>query len=137
MENRIAAEVAEQELERWAEGMDVDMDEGSLDEEDLATLIKAKSVLTRALCRGSLTINDNDEAVYTPWRPKSKYKEPITFGERTGRTVLALDKGKKGHQAAKAHAAMADITGLDAAIFRGLAGTDCKVCETLFALLMD
>ena len=44
---------------------------------------------------------------------------------------------KKGHDVAKTYAVLADMTGLHPNTFAGLVGIDVKICEALFALLMD
>jgi hypothetical protein len=136
-ENKVAREVAEQEFERFAEEMDLDLDTSSMDAEDLTAFNKQKGRLIRAIERGSLVINENGEAVYTPANPGSKHQDPITFHERTGASLMAMDGKKKGHDVAKTYAVMADMCKVHPSTFAGLKGTDVKVCEALFALLMD
>lgn len=135
--DQIALEVAEAEFVRFAESMDLDLDVSKMDAEDLATFTKTKDRLLRAMQRGALIINDNGEAVYTPQRPGSKHKDAITFHERTGASLMAMDGKKKGHDVAKTYAILADMCQVHPSTFAGLAGQDIKVCEGLFALLMD
>lgn len=130
-------EAALQFFANWAEAMDIDVDTSSLDAEDLASFNKQKGRILRAIEQGHLSFNDNDEAVYTPHRPASKHKDPITFHERTGESLMAMDGKKKGHDVAKTYAMMASMCKVPPVTFAGLAGTDIKVCEALFALLMD
>ena len=136
-EFKVAADVAEAEFDRFAEGMDLDLDTTGMDAEDLTALTKQKKRILKAIQIGSLVINDSDEAVYTPHRERSKHKDPITFHERTGASLMAMDGKKKGHDVAKTYAVLADMCKLPAAVFAGLSGEDVKVCEALFALLMD
>ena len=131
----IAAEVAADEFDRWTEAMDLDVDPAFMDQEDLATFNATRRRLERELMRGSLVINDDGEAVYTPSNKRSAYKNPITFHERTGASVMASDNQKKGRDIAKTYAMMGDMTGLPPKTFAGLAGTDIKVCEAIFTLL--
>ena len=137
MSNEVAKEVAEQEFERFAEEMDLDLDTSSMDAEDLKAFNKQKNRIIRAIERGHLVINENGEAVYTPNNNRSKQGDPITFHERTGASLMAMDGKKKGHDVAKTYAVMADMCKVHPNVFAGLAGTDVKVCEALFALLMD
>lgn len=137
MTEQIALEVAEQEFERFADSMDLDLNTSKMDAEDLGTFTKTKDRMLRAMQRGALVINDNGEAVYTPQRPGSKHKDAITFHERTGASLMAMDGKKKGHDVAKTYAILADMCRVHPNVFAGLAGQDIKVCEGLFALLMD
>lgn len=137
MTDMIAQDVVEQEFQRFIEAMDIDIDPADMDAEDIAELEKHKKRLYRALARGNLVINDNGEAVYTPAHPRSRYKEPITFRERTGASLMAMDGKKKNHDVAKTYAVMADMCKVHQSVFAGLVGSDVKVCEALFALLMD
>ena len=134
---KVAKEVAEVEFERFAEAMDLDLDESYMDADDLAGFVKQKSRVIRAIQRGHLVVNDSGEAVYTPYREGSKHKEPITFHERTGASIMAMDGKKKGHDAAKMYAVLADMCRVSPKTFAGLVGEDVKVCEALFAFLMD
>lgn len=136
-ENVVAREVAEEEFDRFADEMDLDLDTSTMDAEDLTAFNKQKGRLVRAIERGSLVINENGEAVYTPQNPGSKHHDPITFHERTGASLMAMDGKKKGHDVAKTYAVMADMCKVHPSTFAGLKGTDVKVCEALFALLMD
>lgn len=136
-DNTVVLEVANAEFDRWADEMDIDTDEASFDDEDRTAFRKQKGRIVRAIERGALVVNENGEAVYTPAHPRSKYKEPITFHERTGASLMAMDGKKKGHDIAKTYAVMADMCKVHPSVFAGLVGTDGKTCEALFALLMD
>lgn len=136
-EFKIDAETAENEFNSWADAMDLDLDVADMDEDDLAGFNKQKKRIIKAIQRGALIFNENGEAVYTPQRPGSKYKEPVTFRERTGASIMAMDGKKKGHDAAKMYAVLADMCKVVPKTFAGMVGEDVKVCEALFALLMD
>ena len=137
MEQKIDAETAQVEFDRFTDSMDLDFDTGLMDSEDLTAFTKQKTRILLAIQGGSLVINDNGEAVYTPSRPGSKHTEAITFHERTGASLMAMDGKKKNHDVAKTYAVMADMCRVHPSVFAGLVGTDVKVCEALFALLMD
>lgn len=136
-EPTVAKEVAEAEFDRFVESMDLDLDETSMDAEDSTAFNKQKSRIIRAMQAGALVVNSDGEAAYVPQHPRSKYKELITFRERTGASLIATDGKKKNQDAAKTYAIMADITGLHPGVFAGLVGSDIKVCEAIYALLMD
>jgi len=136
-EEKICKDVAEEEFDRWADAMDLDFDESVMDEDEKKGFQRQKRRIVRELQAGSLIVNDSGEAVFTPRNPASGYKEPITFHERTGATLMSVDRHKKGQDAAKSYAMMADMCGVSQKVFSGLVGNDVKVCEALFALLMD
>jgi len=134
---KINAELAGVEFERWAEAMDLDHDAEVMDEDDRKSFDRQKRRIVREIMRGSLVINENGEAEFTPRNPESKYTETIVFHERTGASIMALDRYKKDQAAAKTYAMLGDICRVPPKTFSGLVGNDCKVCEALFALLMD
>lgn len=133
----VAADVAASEFDRFVGCMDLDLDTAAMDAEDLTAFNKQKSRVVRAIERGALVVNDDGEAVYTPYNKKSKHQEPITFHERTGASLMAMDGKKKNHDVAKTYAVLADMCKVHPNVFAGLVGADVKVCEALFALLMD
>ena len=132
----VAREVAEQEFERFVEEMDLLLDTSTMDAEDLTAFNLQKERLLVSIERGDLVINEKGEAVYTPRNERSNYLEPITFHERTGASLMAMDGKKKGHDVGKMYSVLADMCRVHPKVFTGLAGTDVKVCEALFALLM-
>jgi hypothetical protein len=137
MEEKICKEVAEQEFERWGEAMDLDFNVSAMLKEDSVEFERMKAKIVKALMRGSLIIDDCGRAVYTPTNPESGHKDPITFKERTGAMIMAIDRFKKNQQAAAGYAMMAELCGLPPKTFAGLVGFDIKVCEAMFALLME
>ncbi len=128
-------EVALAEFDRFVEAMDLDVDMADMDSEDLTTFNKQKKRLITVLCNGSLVINENGEAVFAP--SKSKIDGVLTFHERTGASLMAMDGVKKNHTVAMTYKVMADMTRTHPNTFAKLKGNDIKVCEAIFALLMD
>ena len=133
----IATEVALSEFDRFVEMMDLDLDTAGMDAEDLTAFNKQKSKIIRALERGTLVINESGEAVYTPNNSKTKATDKITFHERSGASLMAMDGKKKGHDVSKTYAIMADMCKVHPSTFAGMVGNDIKLCEAVFALLMD
>ena len=134
---KISTEVALKEFDRWADEMDLDFDPTDMDEKDLAQFNKQKRRIVAAIESGALVVNDSGEAVYTPQNPKTPYKESITFHERTGASLMAMDGKGKNQDMAKTYAMMADIAGVNAKVFAGMVGIDAKTCEAIFTFLMD
>jgi len=137
MSDKIAQEVADAEFERFVDAMDLDVDTAKMDAEDVTAFNKTKSRLIRAIQSGALSFNEDGESVYTPQHKRSKHKDAITFHERTGASLMATDGKKKNCDAAKTYAMMADMCKLHPSVFAGMVGTDIKICEAIFALLMD
>ena len=136
-ENLIAPGGAEQEFDRFIDCMDLDVEEAHMDAEDLTNFNKQKRRILKAITEGHLTVNENGEAVYTPQNPKSLNKDPITFHERSGASLMAMDGKKKNHDVAKTYAVMADMCKVHPKVFAGMRGIDDKIFGALFALLMD
>lgn len=136
-EEKVSLEQAELEFENFAEAMDLDDDTARMDDDDRTGFEKQKRRITRAVQYGALVFNDDGEAVYTPQHRRSGHKEPITFHERTGASIMAMDGKKKGHDAAKMYAVLAEMCKVHPKVFAGLVGEDVKVCEAIFAFLMD
>ncbi len=137
MTDKIAKEVAEQEFDRFSEAMDLNLNTSMMDAEDLTQFNKQKDRILRAVQSGALVFNDDGEAVYTPQHRNTKHKDPITFHERTGASLMAMDGKKKGQDVAKTFAVMGDMCKVHPNVFAGMVGSDGKVCEAIFALLMD
>jgi hypothetical protein len=134
--NKVDTKTAELEFDRWAEAMDLDLDESKMDGADRAQFRAQKDRVVQAIERGALVIGADGLATYTAQRPGSAYKDPITFNERTGASLMAMDGKGKNHDVAKTYAMMADMCGVNAKVFAGMVGTDAKVCEALYVFLM-
>ncbi len=137
MDSKIAKEVAEAEFDRFSEAMDLNLNTTVMDSEDLTQFNKQKDRIIQAVQSGALVFNEDGEAVYTPQHRNTKQKDPITFHERTGASLMAMDGKKKGHDVAKTFAVMGDMCKVHPNVFAGMVGSDGKVCEAIFALLMD
>lgn len=132
----ITKELAEQEFDRFSEAMDLDLDTSLMDEKDLTQFTKQKKILIKAILVGSLIVNEEGELVYTPQHKRSKSKEPITFYERDGACLMAMDGKKTGHDIAKMYAVLAAMCKVPPKTFTSLVGVDIRVSEAIFALLM-
>ena len=136
-EPKVSNELAEQDFERFADMMDLDLDTSGMDSDDITQFTKLKKRIIRAIEKGAMIINDSGEAVYTPQNAKTKHKDALTFHERTGASLMAMDGKKKNYDVTKTYAVMADMCKVHPNVFAGQVGLDAKICEALFALLMD
>ncbi len=137
LDTKVSKDFAEQEFNRFADAMDLDFATSDMDAEDLMAFNRQKSKLVHAIMKGSLVFNDDGEAVYTPSHPRTVRQDPITFHERSGASLMAMDGKKKNHEVAKTYAVLAEMCKVHPGVFAGMVGRDVKVCESLFALLMD
>ena len=136
-EYKLSKDIALDEFDRWLEAMDIDDDPEGMTDDDIRAFENQKRKLVEAIRRGALVINEDGLAVYTPQNEKSKNQDPLTFNERTGASVMAMDRHKKNHDVAKTYAIMAGMCGVHQKVFAGMVGIDAKICEAIFALLMD
>lgn len=132
----ISTEVAEQEFERFVSAMDLDFEASNMDANDLVQFKRQKKILIKAISNSSLNVNDDGEFVYTPQHKRSKYKEEITFYERDGAALMAMDGKKPDHNVAKMYAVLAVMCKVPPKTFAGLVGVDIRISEAIFALLM-
>lgn len=137
MNEAVCIEQAEKEFDGFVEAMDLDLDPVNMDAEDRTAFDRQKRRIIKAVMARALVFNEEGEAVYTPRHKKSVHRDPITFHERTGASLMAMDGKKKSHEVAKTYAILADMCRVHPKVFADLAGEDVKVCEALFALLMD
>lgn len=130
----VAREVAEAEFNRWADSFCLDVDTSKLDPEDLKSFEQQKSHIVKAIERGDLIVDDNDQPVYTPVAGDNK--TPITFYEPTGATFMAMDGKKKNADMSKFFAAIGDMTRQPPGRFGLMKGRDLKVCIALATLFL-
>lgn len=131
-EPKIVESVAEQEFQRFAEAMDLDVDTGAMNQETLALFERHHRVIVRALMNGSLVIDDKGQPVFTPRAAADK--EPIIFAEPKGDSQMAADQKKKDQNVAKLYAQLAAWTGCSMKRFSDMPQRDLKVCEALFII---
>jgi hypothetical protein len=131
---KVVPEVAEAEFVRFAEAMDIDLADRGLTEEDRASLATQRAVIVRAICKGSLVINDAGEPVFTPTRGDATARQPLTFPEPGGSVMLSVDKFGKNAGVAKTYAMLGELTKTTPAHFSRMVERDLKVCRAIFAL---
>jgi hypothetical protein len=124
-------ETANNEFERWAEAMRVDLDTEGLDENDARDLAKDRSVFVKAVMQGRLVVSEEGLAVFTP-----EGGDPITFHKPKGNAFTAMDKAKRTQDIGKIFKSMAAITRTAPVTFDKMDVADVKICMTILTLFL-
>lgn len=131
---KVAREVAESELQRFVEAMDLqDKLDAKMSEEDARTLESTKARIVGAMMRGNLVIDEKGQPVYTP---QSGICEPITFYEPTGAAFMAMDSAAKGKDMTKMFRMMGEACQCDPSRFAKMKNRDLGVCIAVFSLFL-
>lgn len=136
-EQKIAAEVAEAEFDRWAEAMDLKrkLEHPQMNAESKEGLAVQKRVLLDAMMCGNLVVDDAGQFVFTP---QLGNQAPITFFEPDGACLMSVDQiAKQGHrEVAKGFAILGAMTKQGSARFAGMKVRDYSVCEAVQVLFL-
>jgi hypothetical protein len=132
---KVAREVADGEFDRWVEAMGLSrkVDPSTLSDEDKKSLAEQKGILVEALMSGSLVLNEENCFVFTP---TLGVREPITFYEPTGASLMATDAVKLGNVVQKQFRFLADMTRQGAQRFSAMKVRDLSVCLAVAALFL-
>lgn len=136
---KVASEVAEGELVRWAEAMDIvakfdDAAIQEMDDDSKRDFQANKRKIVDAIRYGRLVVNEAGEFVLTQQIGPS---DPITFHEPTGAAFMAMDKVSKATaNVAKTFAVLAEVTGLPAQRFGAMKNRDLAVCQAIMIFLV-
>lgn len=131
---KVAREIAEQEFERFADSMDLDVSLEGLDDEDRRGLERQRRTLVDAIVAGTLTIDEAGQPVYSP---REGNQSPLTFREPTGAVMMAADQRKKGQDVAKLYTMMAAMTQQPPQRFAHMKRRDLRVCEAIAVLFLS
>jgi hypothetical protein len=135
-ESKVATEVCEAEFARWLESMGLNHKADVLAErmtaEDIASFVKAESVVLRAMENGSLVVTDKG-IEFTP--VVSSEKATLVFPEPGGAVLMAMDKFSENQKATKTFAMLAEWTGVDPKRFAKMLNRDLQVCTTILSLV--
>ncbi len=129
----VASEVAEAEFERFVDAMDLDVT-AKMDPEDAKAFAATKRIITRAIEKGRLIIDDVGQPIYTP--QASDDKTPITFLEPKGASLLAMESRKKGEDISRLFASIANMTRQTPVRFAKMANRDLRVCMAISTLFL-
>ena len=123
----IIRDVAEQELDRFFEMMEIDLDLETKGPEERGIFEGEKERLIKAIMLGRLVINEEGLAEYT-----TTSGDLLTFQEPDGAANMAMDRAKSGESFSKMYKAIAAITETSTATFSKMKRRDLKVCEAIF-----
>ena len=127
----VGLDVAEHELARFAEAMDLDLDTAKMDKEDKDSLDDVKRVVLRAIQRGKLMFNDNGEPTINLNDGNS-----VTFKEPTGANFMAMDRKRKNEDVGKMYATMAEMAGCPVKTFAAMPNRDLRICTAVVSLFL-
>lgn len=132
---KIANDMAEVEFKRFADAMYLDIDENEMSEDEKSDFSSHKKTIIKALCNGSLIINEGGNPVYSPVRGDSN--ESITFHEIDGATLIDMDKGKPNENMRKMFSMMQSLTKKPVGYFGKMKkNPDLKVCIAISTLFL-
>ena len=134
-EPKVVLEMAEQEFNRFAETMDLDVSTDGMSADDKRDFTIQRDRIIKVIQSGALVVNDDGCPVYTPQRAGADVK-PIIFYEPTGASYLAMDRRKVGEDMAKLFSTMADITKTSSGLFSKMKNGDLKVCMAITTLFL-
>lgn len=137
MENeyKIDEQTAQQDLERMADIMDLDLSiDQTLEPKEQRESQKTLDTVIKAIRLGSLTIDAEGVATYTPRR--SPNVPPIVFYEPTGTTLLAADKFSDKQKMHKMYAMIAEMTKVEPSMFSKLKKYDLSVVMAVGGLFL-
>lgn len=129
----IAPEMADQEFNRWAEAMDLDLDTGAMGPEDIDDFNKIKSRITRAIVAGRVTVDDKGEIEL---KPKAGNLEIVHFYEPAAEVLVEMDRRKSGQDMAKLNSVVGAMTKTSAQQIAALKLTDYKIVQGIAQLFL-
>ncbi|MGC4088420.1 MAG: hypothetical protein QM756_11090 [Polyangiaceae bacterium] len=130
----ISPESVESEYNRFLVAMALDsrLDTTRMTEADARSYAETKLLLTNAMARGTLTINEQGEPVFAPQADAA----PIVFHEATGGDLMAMDRARKGFDIEKQNLLLAAVTKEPRTRFEKMALRDYRVCVALLVLMV-
>ncbi|MGC4088326.1 MAG: hypothetical protein QM756_10585 [Polyangiaceae bacterium] len=128
----ISADQIESEYSRFLVSMALDsrLDTTHMSEADARSYGETKLLLTTAMARGTLTINEHGEPVFAPQADA----DPIVFHEATGGDLMAMDKSRAAIE--KQNFLLAAITKQPRTRFEKMPIRDYRVCVALIVLMV-
>jgi hypothetical protein len=129
-EPKVAAEVAEQEYERWVDAMALELDYPGIPDAVQRGVARHRHRLIGAIQRGDLVVDDEGRFVFTP--RKAPEPAPIVFHEPTGATLMGIKEADEVKRGVKILAA---VTHQNEGRFAKMANSDLSVCSSIIELL--
>jgi len=134
MADVISKDLAESEFSRFGEQMGLDFEEEYMSAEDFLKFTQHKSIITRAICRGHLVVDEKGRPIYTPVRVSDA--KPVTFYELSGADIASIDSKNVDHSYSRVLALLAGATREQIKLFSAMKRADLKVCESIINLFM-
>ena len=130
----VARELAEQDFDRFARIMRIDMDTTGLDENDKRGKTDDKRIFINAVIEGSLTVDAEGVPEFTP--VDSDSTDLIRWPRAKGAAYAAMDKKKETAPMSKMFSSMAAITRTSEPTFVNMNMSDLKVCMAIWSLFL-
>lgn len=131
----LTEELANEEFEKWAEAMDIDVEESGGEDKDGDSLLRSgKKSVVKALMRGSMVLNDDGNLEYT----LSSHNRAELCGEKLvlgmpPASVYAFGKGNAGEAI---FAFVSGMTGKDKGFLSKISYADFKVLQAVAGLFL-
>lgn len=135
-EYKVSKDMAVDELYRWTDFMDLDVDfeDQDLTEEEEKSRKDLLRTLTTAIQKGVLVVTDNYELQHFT---RCEDALTITYREPRGSTYLALDNIKEGHRnVAKMNQMLGAMCEMPAKTFATMAERDYKIAKAILTLFI-
>jgi hypothetical protein len=131
IKNVIDEQTAIVEFERFLEEFELDFDVEKMDEDDLKGFTEQKSKFVKAVMRGRLKLNDDNNAVY-----KTTDGLELTFHEPTGAAFSSTDAAKVRENIKKKNILLGSITKTAPQTFAKMKQRDLKICDAILMLFL-
>lgn len=133
--NKVAYEVAEEDFERFADAWDLDIDIGTMTEEDAEDFAAQKRKIIRQIVQGRAAVNESGNIVYRLFEPVGTLSE-VTLTRPRGRAYMDMDKAKEGKNVTKfTNLIAASIRQIPMIISR-MDGVDVKFLQAVYTLFL-
>lgn len=126
----VAKEVAEADFERFCNAQRIDLDFEDFTDEDRQAFEGHQKKIVKAIRRGSMVVNDQNEAVFTCNAGTVVFKQPKAS------CLLAMDRAKKGQDTKAMFDVMGDMVGQHPSVFGRMDTVDAKVCLAVASLFL-
>ena len=133
MSDVFSQEVAKAEFERFADAMDIEIDEEMMEETELKSFLKVRASIIKVIKSGRLTINDRGEPTLKLFEPVGNVSE-ITFKEPLGKSWMAADQKKQDQTVSRFMCMVQDASDLPEGLIGKVKGRDFKTIQNISLL---
>ncbi len=131
----LTEELASEEFAKWAEAMDIDVEESDGEDKDGDSLLRGgKKSVVKALMRGSMVLNDDGNLEYT----LSCHSKAPLCGEKLvlGMPPASVYTGQKGNAGDMIFGFVSGMTGKDKGYLAKISYADFKVLQAVAGLFL-